>query len=143
MLNSMDPFFGLVAVLLVLACVLLWPVVNSCRRIPAEKGLEPISQERCSVQFGRFGMTAGGNIPLARVALYPEFMVIGFFTRTVIPYKNIAEVSLNRSLGAPYSLGVRLRLQGLNSSYLLFPRDPQSLASLIESHLPRHSRGTR
>ena len=138
----MDPFLGLVAFLLVAAGVLLWPVVNSFRRAPAEKGLEPISQERCSVQSGRLGFTAGGNIPLARVALYPEFMVICFFTTTVIPYKNIAEVSLNRNLGALGSLGVRLRLHGLKSSYMLFPRDPQALASLVESHLTLRSSGT-
>ena len=135
----MDPFLGLVAFFLVAVGVLLWPVVNSSRRVPAEKGLKPIFQERCSVQVGRLGISAGSNIPLARVALYPEFIVIGFFTTTVIPYKNIAEVSLSRSLGALGSLGVRLRLHGLKSSYMLFPRDPQTFASLVESHLTLRS----
>ena len=138
----MDPFIGLVMFLLVAVGLLLWPVVNSFRRVPAEKGLEPISQERCSVQSGQLGFTVGGNIPLARVTLYPEFMVIGFFTTTVIPYKNIAEVSLNRSLGALGSLGVCLKVHGLKSSYTLFPRDPQTLASLVESHLTLRSSGT-
>ena len=139
----MDPFLGLIAVLLVVASVLLWPIVNSFRTVSAEKGLKPISQERCSVQSGGFGSSVGGNIPLARVTLYPEFMVIGFFTTTVIPYKNIAEVSLSRSLGALGSLGVRLKLHGLKSTYMLFPRDPKGLANLVESHLTARSSATQ
>jgi hypothetical protein len=139
----MDPFFGFLAFLLVGACVLLWPLVNSFRQVPAEKGLKPISQERCSVGFGRFGISFGSNIPLNRVALYSDFMVIASFSTTVIPYQNIAEVSLKRSLGFLGALGVRLRLHGLKSYYVLFPRDPQALAGLIESHLTSRSRADR
>ena len=129
----MDSFFGLVAFLLVAVSLLLWLVVNSFRRAPVEKGLKPIWQQRCSVGSQGFGILAGTNIPLIRVALYPEFMIIRGFSTTIIPYKKIAEVSCNRSF---LSLGgVHLKLHGLNSSYVMYPRDPKTFVGLVESHL--------
>ena len=135
----MDDFFGFVAFLLVAAGLLLWLAVSSFRRAPAEKGLKPIWQQRCSVGSQGFGIRAGTNIPLIRVAIYPEFIVIGGFSTTVIPYKNIAEVSLNKGF---FSLGgVHLKLNGLKSYYVLHPRDPKTFVSLLESHLTHRSKG--
>lgn len=129
----MNPFFGLIAVLLVVAGVLLWPVVNSFRKVPAEKGLQPIWQQRCSGGIRQLGFGGGTNIPFIRVALYSDFMVIGGFSITVIPYQTITEVSWKQSF---LSLGgVRIKLRGLKSSYVLYPRNPKNFVSLIESHL--------
>ena len=139
LLCAMDPFFGFIAFLLVVACVLLWPLVNSFRRAPAEKGLQPIWQQRCTVGFRRFGI--GGTTSLfTRVSLYSDLMIMRGFSTTVIPYKNIAEVAWKQnflSLG-----GVLIRLHGLKSSYVLYPRGPKTFVDLVESHLTSHSRGT-
>ena len=67
-------------------------------------------------------------------------MVMRGFSTTVIPYQNIAEVFWQRnflSLG-----GVLIRLRGLKSSYVLYPRDPKTFVGLVESHLIRRSSGT-
>ena len=132
----MDTFVSLVVFILVFASVLLWPVVNSFRRVPAEKGLKPIWQQRCSGGSKGVGIIGAGfrtNIPIIRVALYTDFMVIGCFSTQVIPYQNIAEVSLKKSF---LSLGgVHLKLRGLKSYYVLYPRDPKTFVGLVESRL--------
>ncbi len=136
----MDPFIGLVAFLLVAAGVLLWPIVNSFRRAPAEKDLKSLWQQRCSGGSRGFGIGAGTNIPFIRVALYSDFMIMRGFSTTVIPYQDIAEVLWKQnflSLG-----GVLIRLRGLKSSYILYPRDPKTFVSLVESHLTPRSSGT-
>lgn len=72
-------------------------------------------------------------IPFIRVTLYSEFMVIGGFSTTVIPYAKISAVSWNRSF---LSLGgVSINLHGLDSSYILYPRDPKTFVILVDSHL--------
>lgn len=137
----MDPFLGLVAILLVVASVLLWPLINSFRRLPAEQKLKPLWQQRCSVGSRGFGIGVGTNIPFTRVALYSDFIIMRGFSTTVIPYQDIDEVIWKRnflSLG-----GVLIRLRGLKSSYVLYPRAPKAFVNLVESHLTRRSRGTR
>ncbi|MGZ5011389.1 MAG: PH domain-containing protein [Methylobacter sp.] len=129
----MNPFLSLVAVLLMVAGVLLWPLINSFRRAPAEQNLKPFWQQRCSVGSRGFGIGAGTNMPFTRVALYSDFMIMRGFATTVIPYQDITEVIWKRnflSLG-----GVLIRLRGLKSSYVLYPRSPKSFVSLIESQL--------
>jgi hypothetical protein len=138
----MNNFFVIFMILLVVAVVLLWPLFNSLRRVPAENGLKPIFEELCLIKYGRGAVYSGGNIPFNRVALYPEFMVISFFSTMVIPYKNIAEVSLERSLISMGSSVVRLKQHGAQSSYVLCLSDPKTFVSLVESHLAFHSRGT-
>ena len=136
----MNPFLGLIAILLVEAGVLIGPLFNSFRRVPAEQNLKPLWQQRCSVGSRGFGIGVGTNIPFTRVALYPDFMVMRGFLTTVIPYQDIAEVKWKRnflSLG-----GVLIRLRGLKSSYVLYPRNPATFVNLLESHLTLRSSGT-
>lgn len=96
-------------------------------------------QQRCSVGFRRFGFGGGTNIPLIRVALYSNFMIICGFSTTVIPYENIVKVSWNRSFLSTGS--VRLSLRELKSSYVLYPRDPRAFVALLEARLTLGTRG--
>ncbi|HEY8158191.1 MAG TPA: hypothetical protein VIF10_05740 [Methylobacter sp.] len=135
----MNSFLGLVVVLLVVTGVLLWPLINSFRRAPAEQNLKPLWQQRCSVGSRGFGIGVGTNMPFTRVALYSDFMIMRGFSTTVIPYHDIAEVIWKQdflSLG-----GVLIRLRGLKSSYVLYPRSPKTFVSLVESHLTLRSSG--
>ena len=131
----MHPFLDLVAILLVVASVLLWPLINSFRRVPAEQDLKPLWQQRCSVGSRGFGIGVGTNIPFTRVALYSDFIIMRGVSTTVIPYQDIDEVIWKRN--------ILIRLRGLKSSYVLYPRDPKSFVNLVESHLTLRSRGTR
>lgn len=135
----MAPLLATVAGLVVVAGVLLWPLINSFRRAPAEQGLKLLWQQRCSVGSRGLGINVGTGLPFTRVALYSEFMVMRGFSTVIIPYQDIAEVKWSRkflSLG-----GVLVRLRGLSSSYVLYPRSPKIFLSLIESHLTSQSTG--
>ena len=134
----MDSFYFTVAVLVVVGGVLIVPLFTCTRRASAEMGLKPLWQERCT---GKMGILAIG-IPAIRVALYQNFMVIGFLGQRVIPYRDIAEVTVMQNLSFLGASGVNLRLKNMRSGYHLKPRDPKGFAKLIESHLTHHSSGT-
>jgi len=131
----MDPFYITVAVLMVVGGFLIVPLFTCSRRASAEVDLKPLWQERCT---GKMGALAIG-IPAMRVALYQDFMVIGFLGQTVIPYENIAEVTVKQSLSFLGASGVNLRLKSIRSGYHLNSRDPKGLSELIKSHLTHHS----
>jgi hypothetical protein len=135
----MDSFYITAAVLVVVGGFLIVPLFTCSRRASAEVDLKPLWQERCT---GKMGALAIG-IPAIRVALYQDFMVIGFLGQTVIPYGDIADVTVEQSLSFLGASGVNLRLKSMRSAYHFNSRDPKGFAELIESHLTNHSSGTR
>jgi hypothetical protein len=135
----MDPFYLTATVLVLVGSLLIVPLFTCSRRASAELNLKPYWQERCTGKMGALGI----GIRAIRVALYQDFMVIGFLGQIVIPYRDIVEVSVTRSFSFLGASGVTLKLRGIRSGYYFKSRDPQSLAKMIESHLIYHSPGTR
>jgi len=126
----MDSFYITAAVLIVVGTFLIVPLFTCSRRASAEVDLKPLWQERCT---GKIGSLAIG-IPAIRVALYQDFMVIGFLGQTIIPYENIAEVTVKRSLSFFGASGVDLRLKNIRSGYYFNSRDPKGFSELLKSH---------
>jgi len=135
MLQTMDLYFAVGGLFLVILGGSLWFGLNSLRRAPDDRGQKPIFQERCPVQQGERGVVLDSKAALADIALYREFLVIGFPTENPILYRELAEVSLRKGAGADESPGVYLRQHGSPSAYMLHPRDPEKLAALLESHM--------
>lgn len=128
----MDLFYITAAVLVVVGGCLIAPLFTRSRRARVEVGLKPLWEERCTGKMG--GLVIG--IPAIRVALYQNFMVIGFFGQTIIPYENIKEVIIKRSFSFLGASGVNLKLKGMRSGYYFNSRNPKRFAELVESQLP-------
>ena len=118
--------------------VLIFPVFACLRRAKAELNLKPLWQKRCTGYLGAFGT----NIPSIRVALYQDFLVIGYIGQTVIPYRNIAKVSVKRRFWSLRGSGVALKLRGMSSGYHfnMNLRDSTEFMKVIKPRLPHHSR---
>jgi hypothetical protein len=127
----MDSFFFTVVFLILVGGVLIAPMFTSSRRASAELKLKPTWQARCSGKLGVLSI----SIPVIRVALYQDFMVIAFLGQTVIPYREIAEVSVKQGFSFLGSSGVHLRLKGMRSGYHFNLSDPKAFAKLVEPHL--------
>ena len=134
----MDTFYLIVAVLVLVGSVFIVPLFTCSRRASAELNLKPLWQERCTGKLGGFGI----GIPAIRVALYRDFMVIGFLGQTVIPYRDIAEVSLRKGIATLWGTGVTLKLKGMRSYYVFSLRDPKGFVETVKSHLTHRSTGT-
>ena len=127
----MDPFFVTVAILLVVALALLTPLFTCNRHADVERGMHPLWEEKCSGKMGAFGI----SIPAIRLAIYEEFVVIAFVGSTVISFKAIDSVSVNRSLSFLGTPGVRIKLRNALSSYYFNSSDPSKVVALIEARL--------
>lgn len=133
----MNSFYFTIAGFTLIGFILILPVFTCSRRAIAELNLKPLWQKRCTGNLGAFGI----GIPVIRIALYQDFLVIAFLGQTVIPYRDIAEVSANRSFWSLRGAGVDLKQRGMSSGYHfnLNRRDSTAFMNVIESHLPHHS----
>ena len=86
-------FLFLLLVLIVL--VLVSPAFLSRIRHPEEKNLTPLFEEWCAIHRDSGSRSSlGRNMFLWRVSLYPEFMVLGLFSRDLITYRDIDKVEV-------------------------------------------------
>ncbi len=69
--------------------VLLAPMVLARRRAPEEQGESPIFESFCS---GRSSAFIGANIPIFRLSIYKEFLVICCIKPRVIPFTRLSRV---------------------------------------------------
>ena len=69
-------FGGIVAV--GVAAFLIFGLYRGRRLSPAEQGLTPLLSTSCSVRMGNLGALAHSNFAGIRLAIYPEFFVLGF-----------------------------------------------------------------
>jgi len=91
-----------------------------------EQGREPLYQEMCG---GAFGKTQRSS-PFVRVALYDEFLVIGYSRRLVLRYEDIEHVHLN---GTRWPRAVRLqhRRDDLPEEIAIWSTDCRALEEII------------
>lgn len=129
----MDPFIVTIVVLAVVGITLIAPIFTCSIRANEEVSLKPLWQKRCAGKMGAFAI----GIPAIRVALYQDFMVVAFLGQTVIPYRDIAEVTEKRSFWSLGLSGVALKLRGMSAGYFfkLSSRDSTEFKKAIESHL--------
>lgn len=105
------------------------------RKSHEETGITPLYEERCSIRKSvGFGMFAGGNLPLGRVSLYDNFMVIAFLWPTLIPYSEIERVEYKRHL---LSKGIYIHQRSSRNQGVitLFPRYPEKVMEVLSSRV--------
>jgi hypothetical protein len=134
----MDSFYFTIAVLVFVGFVLILPVFTCSRRAKVELNLKPLWQKRCTGYLGAFGT----NIPSIRVALYQDFLVIGFINQTVIWYRDIGKVSVKRRFWSLRGSGIDIKQQGMSSGYHfnLNLRDSTAFMNVIKPRLQHCSR---
>jgi len=93
-----------------------------------ELGREPVHQEVCG---GAFGKTQRSS-PFVRVALYDEFLVIGYSRRLVLRYEEIEHVHLD---GTRWPRAVRLQhhRQDLPAEIAIWSTDCRALEEAIRA----------
>jgi len=93
-----------------------------------EDGREPLYQEVCGGAFGK----AQRSSPFVRVALYDEFLVIGYSRRLILRYQEIESVSVH---GARSPRAVRLhhRRRDLPAEVAIWSPDCYALQQRIET----------
>ncbi|HEY6873035.1 MAG TPA: hypothetical protein VI298_09960 [Geobacteraceae bacterium] len=104
------------------------------RRLPEEKETKPLYWEKCSAkwQFAKGALIAGGNIPIARVSFYGDFLVIAMLCVTKIYYTEIESVTFKKGW---FSSTITIHLaKGRN--LLINPRNYDKVRALIEAHVP-------
>ena len=131
----MDPFYVTIIILVIVGVVIFVPLFTCSRRTSVELNLKPLWERRCIGKMGALGI----GVPAIRVALYEDFVVIAFLGQTVIPYENIAEVSLQKGIPMTFATGVTLKLKGLRSYYVFKMRDPKSFVEIVRSRLTMRS----
>jgi hypothetical protein len=94
--DTMDVTVTAVAIaLMIVPLAVFLPFVYRVRqrevRDALEEGREPLYQEVCGGAFGEVRRSA----PFVRVALYDDFLVIGYSRRIVLRYAEIAHVHLD------------------------------------------------
>ena len=125
-----DPGIVTLAVVAVIGVVMGLAFALPNRRAPIEKDLTPAYQERCIVVFeGALGFRAGGNLPVWRVSLYDEFLVVSFLRQVVVRYDEIASIDM----GGINRRAVRLKLHHNADAALLYVTDPARVIELINN----------
>ncbi len=108
--------------------ILLAPMVLARRRAPEEQGATPVFESFCS---GRFGAFAGANIPIFRLSIYKDFLVICCIKPRVIPFTQLSRVEVRKEF-----LSSQLYLEQMGgASYLLSLRSAKKALACIEKPL--------
>jgi hypothetical protein len=106
--------FVSLAIVAAVGSAFLIGMILPARRAPEELQ-RPIYQRRCAVQRQRGAVVSGANIPLHRVALYDNFMVVAGMHPQVLKYQELKLERSDASLGSEVTIadsdGVRIRIQ--------------------------------
>lgn len=99
---------------------------SSLSRAPYERGLQPICEERCSVQ---------GQLSIfCRVSLYDKFMVVAFLGKARIFYSDIVEARCKKGL---VSRGIYIKTRSghwmFPSSIKFFPHHPEKFIEVLNT----------
>jgi hypothetical protein len=101
------------------------------RKLPEEKEVKPLYEERCSAnwRFARGAVVAGGNIPIARISFYDDFFVVALVTLTKVLYSEVLSTDfkkgwLSKSITINFAKG---------RSLVIHPKNFEKVRSLIEA----------
>jgi len=122
---TMDPGLLGVAFTIVVVVVLLAPMLLARRRAEQERGLTPVFEAFCAGTFAWIGRT---NIPMIRLSIYKNFLVIAVISPSVIPFTQLARAEVRAGL-----FGRRLFIElRRGTTYQLSVRDPESVVRLLQ-----------
>ena len=121
---------GLVAV--GVAASLIYSLYRGRRLSPAEKGLTPFLSASCSVRMGNLGALAHSNFSGIRLAICPEFFVLGFFSPVLIRLEDITSIKIvTRTFSGRW-----LAIETANgSAYQMSVKDPEEVARLLRGRV--------
>jgi hypothetical protein len=121
-------FGGLLAA--AVATMLALRLYRGRRLAPVERGLTPLLSTFCSVGIANLVVRpAQSSFPSVRLAIYPKFLVFGFFSPIVIPLSDLTSVSVgNRILW-----GRQILIKTANGTdYWMIVKDPEAVARLLQ-----------
>ncbi len=96
---------------------------------PLETNLTPLMSTFCWVSLANLGFWARGNFRV-RLAIYPDFLVLGFSSPLVIRFGELVNVELRKNLLS----GSQLRLNTTAGiAYRLTVKHPDAVAKLLRS----------
>lgn len=120
------PIFLLASALpLVIGAVFVGLLRRRDRRLPEEAGRQLVHEEHGGARID--GMNA--TMPLARISLYTDLLVVSSVRRVAIPLEALTGVEARRAV---VSRGVFLELPTSYPEVILWSTQPQRLAELIE-----------
>jgi hypothetical protein len=120
----LDSSLVVVASMVLIGVALLAPMLLARRRAPQEQGLTPTFETTCS---GTYNSYLRSNIPMLRLSIYSDFLVIGFLRPTVIPFGDLTSVEVRRGF-----IGRRLYISTQKgTTYQLSVWDPDKVALLL------------
>lgn len=115
---------GAIAIFFLLSVVLL-----PRRKTAEEKGKEALYEERCSVSWRyKWGIVAGGNIPVSRVSFYDDFFIVSFFKIKKILYSEVKSVIVRRNW---LSNALSINLVGPSRTLVIYPRSADKMRQII------------
>lgn len=122
---SVDPALVAIGFCAVIGLALIIPMFLVRRRAAQERGLVPQFEAFCSGTYGR-SLLAGGNIPIFRLSIYKDFVVIAsLLGQTIIPRRQLARVEAQGGW-----LSARLLVE--STSGLIYRLNVGSPARLVE-----------
>lgn len=118
------------------ALIFLLLFVLPRRKSSDEVGIRPLHEERCNIRKSLgFGFFAGGNLPVWRLSLYQDFIIIAFLWPILIRYADIDRVEYKRHL---LSSGIYI-FQRNRTVITLFPRNPEKVIEVLASRIKVNS----
>ena len=81
--------FVSLAIVTTVALAFLIGMILPARRAPEERLQRPLYERRCAVQRRRGVLVSGANIPLHRVSLYDNFMVVAGLSPQLLKYQDL------------------------------------------------------
>lgn len=81
------------------------------------------------------GLVGGSNLPFSQITMYPDFLIISGYTKTVVEYKDIDVIKSMHGVHMAGIGGVQLKLKGMQSTWYFFPREPEEFVKLIQTSM--------
>jgi hypothetical protein len=126
-MDSAVIFGGFLAV--AAAAVLTFFLFRGRQLAPAEANLTPLMSTFCWVSLGNLGFWARGNFRV-RLAIYPEFFVLGFSSPVVIRFSDLSKVELRDSVLSGRQVCINTN-NGI--AYRLAVKNPDDVAKLLRT----------
>ena len=111
------------------AAILVFFLLRGRQLAPAEANLTPLMSTFCWVSLGNLGFWAHGNFRV-RLAIYPDFLVLGFSSPVVIRFAELANVELREGFVSGRQLCINTTA---GIAYRLAVKHPDEVANLLRT----------
>jgi len=105
------------------------------RKLPEEKGIKLLHEERCSGYWKSLGgaLVAGGNIPIARISFYEDFFVISLLGIAKVNYSDIVSSSFKNKW---FSKSIMINLAN-GRGLVINAKNVEKIKSIITTKNPK------